>query len=82
MSVIVNRRDLDFLLYELEDIESLFQTARFAHMDRTQLEIMLDTAQSLAEEHYLPAAAGLDAEEPSFVDGTARVPRLTQHQLW
>jgi alkylation response protein AidB-like acyl-CoA dehydrogenase len=74
MSVIVSRRDLDFLLYELEGIESLFQTARFAHMDRTQLEIMLDAAQSLAQEHYLPAAAILDAEEPSFVNGTVRVP--------
>jgi alkylation response protein AidB-like acyl-CoA dehydrogenase len=76
MSVIVNRRDLDFLLYELEDIESLFQTARFSHMDRSQLEIMLDTAQSLAEEHYLPAAAVLDAEEPTFVNGAARVPQV------
>ena len=64
MSVIVNRRDLDFQLYELEGIQSLFQDARFEHLDRGSLESMLDLAEALAEEFFLPAAAVLDAQEP------------------
>jgi butyryl-CoA dehydrogenase len=81
MSIIVSRRDLDFQLYELEGIESLFQTARFGHLDRAAVAAMLDTAQSLAEELYLPAAALLDAEEASLVDGAVRLPPVAGSAL-
>ena len=73
MAFIVNRRDIDFLLYETLDLEGLLGAARFAAYDRAAIGQVLDTAEAIAEEHYLPIAAALDANEPAFVDGRAVV---------
>lgn len=73
MPHIVNRRDIAFLLYECFDAEALFETGRYAGLDRAMLEGMLDIAEAIAEEKYLPCAAALDAQEPAFVDGRAEV---------
>lgn len=69
MSTIVNRRDLDFLMYETLDLESLLSHERFADYDRESIEAILDLSQSIAEEYYQPCAAKLDANEPEFIDG-------------
>ena len=71
MSLIVNRRDLAFLLYELFDLEDLLAAPRYSAYDSASVEQILDTAQAIAEEYYLPIAAALDANEPQFVDGRA-----------
>jgi alkylation response protein AidB-like acyl-CoA dehydrogenase len=73
LSFIVNRRDLDFLLFECFDLESLFATERYSGLDRPMVEGMLDMAQAIAEEKYLPFAAALDANEPQFVDGKVEI---------
>ncbi|MGO4839138.1 acyl-CoA dehydrogenase family protein, partial [Rhizobiaceae sp. 2RAB30] len=77
MSQIVNRRDLDFLLYEMLDVETLLGHPRFAAYDRSAITHVLDTAQDLAEEIFLPIAALVDANEPRFVGGRAIVPGET-----
>ncbi len=69
MSAIVNRRDVDFMLYEMFDLEGLFATPRYAAWDRATIAAVLDTAQTIAETKYLPCAAHVDANEPHFVDG-------------
>jgi alkylation response protein AidB-like acyl-CoA dehydrogenase len=69
MSVIVNRRDLEFLLYECEQVDRLFELARYAHLDRETVDSMMDSAQSLAEQFYLPVAAKVDAQAPRFAAG-------------
>lgn len=69
MSMIVNRRDLDFLLYEFMDIEALFETPRYNAYDRESLSAIFDTAQAIAEEKYLSCASKLDANEPTFKEG-------------
>jgi alkylation response protein AidB-like acyl-CoA dehydrogenase len=66
MSQIINRRDLDFLLYELLDAESLCVRPRFAEHDRDTFDAIIDAAQQLAEEKFLPHAAAVDAQEPEF----------------
>ncbi len=73
MSQIVNRRDLDFLLFEMFSLEALFASERFAGFDREAVAAVFDTAQAMAEQEYLPFAAKLDANEPRFVDGRAEV---------
>ncbi|NND82016.1 MAG: acyl-CoA dehydrogenase [Gammaproteobacteria bacterium] len=79
MSMIVNRRDLDFLLYETFDLESLLTEQRYADYDRESIEAILDLAQSVAEDKYLPIAALLDANEPEYVDGKAiTIPELKE----
>ena len=69
MSLIVQRRDIDFLLYEMFDLEGLLADPRYAAHDRQSIAAMLDVAETIAERHYLPSAAKLDANEPAFVDG-------------
>ena len=82
MSVIVNRRDLEFLLYECEQVERLFQRAPYAHLDRATLDSMLDSAQAIAEEFYLPVAAKVDAQAPQFAaTGEVLVPQETATAL-
>jgi len=66
MSMIVNRRDMDFLMYEMLDLESILKSKRYADYDKETINAILDTAQQIAEEKFLPSAAKLDANEPSF----------------
>ncbi len=81
MSMIVNRRDLDFLLYELLDVEKLLATERYASFDRDMLNEVLDSAQALAEDIFLPTAASVDANEVRFEDGGAVSPPEVKEAL-
>lgn len=69
MSTIVNRRDLDFLLYEVFDLETTLSADRFNDYDRESVDAILDLAQSLAEDVFQPFAAKLDANEPKYING-------------
>lgn len=71
MSLIVNRRDLDFLLFDVLQTDELFRAAYFRDYDRSAVIAILDTAQKLAEQHYAPIAGALDDQEPQFVKGRA-----------
>lgn len=73
MSLIVDRRDLDFHLFEVLEIGRLFETAHFAALDRAAVTAVLDTAQSIAEDRFAPLAAALDANEPQFVGGKVEI---------
>ncbi len=66
MPHLINRRDLDFMLYELLDVTALTAHERFAHHDRATFDAVIDAAQTLAEEQFQPHAAALDANEPTF----------------
>jgi butyryl-CoA dehydrogenase len=66
VSALINRRDLDFLLYEFLNVPALCRHARFAQHDRATFESVIDAAHTLAEEKFLPFAAKLDANEPHF----------------
>ena len=66
VSALINRRDLDFLLYEVLDAASLCQRPRYSQHDRETFESVIDAAHTLAEEKFLPFAAKLDANEPHF----------------
>ena len=64
-----NRRDLDFLLYEVLEVQSLCQRPRYAAHDRTSFDAILDTTAAIAINKFAPHAAKSDANEPTF-DGT------------
>ncbi|MDG1906588.1 MAG: acyl-CoA dehydrogenase [Arenicella sp.] len=79
MSMIVNRRDLDFLMYETLNLEGLLQHPRYSEYDRESIGAILDLSQQLAEDVFLPFAAKLDANEPKFVDGKVEsIPEVKQ----
>ncbi len=82
MSMIVDRRNLDFVLYEVLEIERhALRHPRFAAYDRASIGQMLDTAQQIAEARFLPVAAEVDADEPRFVDGRVEMPAATARAL-
>lgn len=73
MSLIVDRRNIDFLLYEFLEVEKLFETERYGAHDRAGVTAMLDSAEAIAEKHFQPIAAKLDANEPKAVDGKVEI---------
>lgn len=66
MTRLLSRRDLDFLLFDLLDVETLCGRDRFAMHDRATFAAVLDQAQALAADVFAPFAAKLDADEPRF----------------
>ncbi len=64
-----NRRDLDFLLYEVFDVERLCAQPRYQAHDRHIFDAILDTASAIAIEQFAPHAAKSDAHEPRFEGG-------------
>ena len=74
MSQFVQRRDIDFLLHEVFDLETLLCAPRYRAHDRESISAMLDSAETLARKHFLPIAALLDANEPKFVEGRVEIP--------
>ena len=66
MTDLIKPRDLDFLLYELLDVQALCEQEQFADHDRETFDAVLDTARTLAREQFASHAAKLDANEPHF----------------
>ncbi|HET9033220.1 MAG TPA: acyl-CoA dehydrogenase [Dokdonella sp.] len=64
--LLLSRRDLDFLLYEWLDVESLTAAARYADHDRQTFDAVLDTSERLATEYFAPHYQKADREEPRF----------------
>ena len=54
-------------------MEDILAAEQFAHCDRAVIEQVVNSAQRLAEDHYLPWAARLDTHPPTFVDGEAKI---------
>jgi butyryl-CoA dehydrogenase len=81
MSQIVDRRNLDFLLYEFLSLEKLLEHPRFGAHDREAISGILDTVQRIAETELLPCAAELDAHEPEFVDGRVQTRPVAKRAL-
>lgn len=65
----VNRRDLDFQLFEVLDVERLTARARFADHDRATFAAALDTAQQIAAAHFQSHNRKADLNEPVFENG-------------
>ena len=69
MDRLINRRDLDFLLYEFLNVENLTERERYREHDKETFSAVIDAAQKLAVEQFEPHAAELDLNEPTMVDG-------------
>ncbi|WP_107767508.1 acyl-CoA dehydrogenase [Nocardioides terrigena] len=66
MSLIMSRRDLDFLLFEWLDTESLFERTRYAEHSRDVVEDLLGLAERIATDHFAPHNRAADLAEPRF----------------
>jgi butyryl-CoA dehydrogenase len=70
---LISRRDVNFLLHEWLDIESLSKRERFAGHDRSSIDAVLDLATDLATDLFAPHNKKADANEPQFVDGKVQL---------
>ncbi|WP_448641297.1 acyl-CoA dehydrogenase [Geodermatophilus sp. URMC 63] len=78
-SLILSRRDLDFLLHEWLEVETLTKRARFAEHSRETFDAVMDLAQEIATEHFAPHNRTADENEPRFVDGRVEmIPEVAQ----
>jgi alkylation response protein AidB-like acyl-CoA dehydrogenase len=68
-----SRRHLDFLLDEVHRAYGLLEYPRYAHLNRGELELMLNATGQLAESRLLPLLRPMDREEPQLVEGRIRV---------
>lgn len=75
------RRDLDFQLFEVLDVDALLRLPHFAEHDRATLAGVLDTAYEIAAEAYAPSAAELDAFPFRLVDGNVATPQSLKTAL-
>ncbi len=68
-SLILSRRDLDFLLHEWLDVASLTSRDRFADHSRETFDAVLDLAEQIATEKFATHNRKADLAEPHVVDG-------------
>ena len=63
---LLNERDLEFLLYEFLDTESLLKRPRYTEHSREVFNATLDTAKTIADKLFANHNTKGDANEPSF----------------
>ncbi len=65
-SKLLSRRDLEFVLYELLDTETLSARPRFAEHSRETFDAALDLAEQIAADFFAPHNRKSDENEPVF----------------
>jgi alkylation response protein AidB-like acyl-CoA dehydrogenase len=65
-SLLISRRDLEFLLYEWLDVPALIRAERYADHDRNTFDAVLDTYERIANELFAPHNRKADLNEPHF----------------
>ena len=67
----IDRPELNFQLFDMLDAARFHERARYGDWDRPAIEGVMDVAERVAADHFLPHAALVDEHEPQFVDGRA-----------
>ena len=76
-SPLIDRRHLDFTLYELLGVEDLLRYPRFAEHNRETFDAAIELAHRVALEKFLPHNRKSDLNEPRMVDGkVVMIPEL------
>ena len=73
-NLLVDERDVKFVLYEQLKIDELCQSERYAEFSREMFDMVLDAAQKLAEKELAPTNADGDAKGVVLEKGQVRVP--------
>jgi alkylation response protein AidB-like acyl-CoA dehydrogenase len=72
----IDRRDLEFLLFEQFDLETVLKRDRYKELGRQEVDGIVDAAQALAIEVLGPTFAAADREGCKLVDGQVIVPKV------
>ncbi len=73
-NLLVDERDVKFVLYEQLNIEELCESERYSEMSREMFDMVLEAAQKLAEKELWPTNADGDKKGVILKDGTVTVP--------
>jgi len=71
MTELLSRRDIDFLLYEWLDVESLTKRERFAEHSRETFDAVLDLSTDIATRCFATHNKKSDVHEPQMLPGGA-----------
>ncbi|TAK84677.1 MAG: acyl-CoA dehydrogenase [Betaproteobacteria bacterium] len=75
----LSRRDLDFVLYEVLEVDRLCGRSRYREHSRATFDAVLDTAARIAAEQFAPHNRLADQNEPRFEAGrVAMIPQVKQ----
>jgi alkylation response protein AidB-like acyl-CoA dehydrogenase len=72
-SRILSRRDIDFMLHEWLQVQSLTQRPRFAEHTRETFDAAIDASERMATELFAPHNKKNDSQEPQFDGETVHV---------
>ena len=78
---LVDRRDLDFLLYEQFNIESFLSHPFHSDHSRETFDLALDTAYQLARDLFWPSYQAFDRQGVRFDGKTTKAPDA-MHKIW
>ncbi len=68
-----SKRNLQFLLYEVFDAQSLTQYEYYQDHARETFDMVLDSAEQIAEKYLKPLLTEMDRKEPQLVDGKIKI---------
>lgn len=63
---ILSERELEFMLYEMFDAESLTSRERYTDHSRETFTAAINTAKTVAEKYFLPIRQKVDTQQPTF----------------
>ena len=81
MKLLVDGRDVKFILYEQLRVEDLCSRAPYADFSAEMFDMVLEEVEKLAEKEFYPANAAGDRQGCRFENGWVRVPDV-YHQAW
>ncbi len=70
---LIDRETLDFLLFDVMEVEKLFARPRFADYSQETIGAVLDTGYAIARDHFAPHNRKADENEPEFIDGEVKL---------
>ena len=78
---IADRRDIDFVLHELLQVETLSKHERYAEFNKKTIDLIISEARHLAVKELLPINTDGDREGTRYDDGRVAVPE-SFHKAW
>jgi alkylation response protein AidB-like acyl-CoA dehydrogenase len=79
--ILVDRRDVDFVLHEQLEVATLADHERFAEFNRKVIDLIISEARTLAVKEILPTQIDGDRIGARFDNGTVTVPE-SFHSAW
>ena len=72
-STTIDVKNLEFLLYDVFDVEQLIESDYFSHHNKTMFNMILKESVTLAKKLYAPSFEEMDRQSPELIDGSVKV---------